>query len=122
MLKESIEAMVSHLENMVQAKTVVGEPIESNGKTIIPLVSVRVGFGAGGGEGNAPQQGVGKGEAGGAGLSVEPTALLIADADGVQVYSLNQKAGGLAKLMELVPEVMTKMGKDCGKSSEPKQS
>ncbi len=113
MLKESIEAMVSHLENMVQAKTVVGEPIVSNGKTIIPLVSVRVGFGAGGGEGNAPQQGVGKGEGGGAGLSVEPTALLIADENGVQVYSLSQK-GGLAKLMELVPEVMAKMGKDGG--------
>lgn len=113
MLKENIEAMVSHLENMVQAKTVVGEPIISNGKTIIPLVSVRVGFGSGGGEGNAPQQGTGKGEGGGAGLSVSPTALLIVDESGVQVYSLNQK-GSLAKLVELVPEVMAKMGKDGG--------
>jgi uncharacterized spore protein YtfJ len=114
MLKENIESMISHLENMVQAKTVVGEPIVSNGKTIIPLVSVRVGFGAGGGEGNAPQQGVGKGEGGGAGLNVTPTALLIVDESGVQVYSLNQKGGGLSKLMELVPEVMAKMGKDGG--------
>lgn len=113
MLKENIEAMVAHLENMVKAKTVVGEPIESNGKTIIPLISVRVGFAAGGGEGNAPQQGVGKGEGGGAGLNVSPAALLIADENGVQVYSLNQK-GGLAKLAELVPEVMAKMGKDGG--------
>jgi uncharacterized spore protein YtfJ len=113
MLKENIEAMVSHLENMVQAKTVIGEPIVSNGKTIIPLMSVRVGFGAGGGEGNAPQQGGGKGEGGGAGLSISPTALLIVDDSGVQVYSLNQK-GGLAKLTELIPEIMAKMGKDGG--------
>jgi Uncharacterized conserved protein len=111
MLKESIEAMIPHLENMTQAKTVVGEPIISNGKTIIPLVSVRLGFAAGGGEGNAPQQGVGQGEGGGAGLNVTPAALLIIDESGVQVYSLNQK-GGLAKLMELVPEVMAKMGKE----------
>jgi uncharacterized spore protein YtfJ len=113
MFKENIEALVSHLENMVQAKTVVGEPIVSNGKTIIPLVSVRVGFGTGGGEGNAPQQGVGKGEGGGAGLNVSPTALLIVDENGVQVYSLNQK-GGLSKLVEIIPEVMAKMGKDGG--------
>ncbi len=111
MLKENIEAMITHLENMIQTKTVVGEPIISNGKTIIPLISVRLGFGAGGGEGNAPQQGVGKGEGGGAGLNVTPAALLIIDENGVQVYSLNQK-GGLAKIMELVPEVMAKMGKD----------
>jgi uncharacterized spore protein YtfJ len=113
MLKENIEAIVSHLENMVQAKTVVGEPIVSNGKTIIPLISVRVGFGTGGGEGDAPQQGIGKGEAGGAGMNISPTALLIVDENGVQVYSLNQK-GSLAKLVELVPEVMAKMGKDGG--------
>ncbi|PKM78119.1 MAG: sporulation protein [Firmicutes bacterium HGW-Firmicutes-15] len=113
MLKEGIEAIVSHLENMVQAKTVIGEPIVSNGKTIIPLISVRVGFGAGGGEGNAPQQGVGTGEAGGAGLNVSPTALIIVDESGVQVYSLSQK-GGLAKLVELVPEIMAKMGKEGG--------
>ena len=116
MLKENLESLVSHLENMVQAKTVVGEPIISNGKTIIPLISVRVGFGAGLGEGKAPQQGDGKGEGGGAGLSISPTALLIIDESGVQVYSLNQK-GSVAKLMELVPEVMSKMKKDAGNSS-----
>jgi uncharacterized spore protein YtfJ len=110
MLKESLEALVSHLENMVQAKTVVGDPIESNGKTIIPLISVRAGFGAGGGEGNEPQHGAGKGEGGGAGLSITPTALLIIDQDGTQVYSLGQK-GSVSKLVELIPEFMSKMGK-----------
>jgi uncharacterized spore protein YtfJ len=110
MLKENIEAMVSHLENMVQAKTVVGEPIISNGKTIIPLISVRVGFGAGGGDCQTQQQ---TGEGGGAGMCISPTALLIIDENGAQVFSLNQK-GGLAKLVELIPEVMAKMGKDGG--------
>ena len=110
MLKESIETMVSHLENMVQAKTVVGDPIESNGKTIIPLISVRLGFGAGGGEGNEPQHGTGKGEGGGAGLSVSPIALLIIDQDDTQVYSLGQK-GGISKQDELIREIMGKIGK-----------
>ncbi|HWP95431.1 MAG TPA: spore germination protein GerW family protein [Syntrophomonadaceae bacterium] len=111
MFKENIEALISRLENMAQAKTVVGDPIVSNGKTIIPLLSVRMGLGVGGGEGNAPQQGVGKGDAGGAGLSLSPAALLIIDESGVQVYALNKK-GCLDKLTEMIPEVMSKMGKD----------
>lgn len=111
MLKENIEAIVSHLENMVQAKTVVGEPIECNGKTIIPLISVRVGFGSGSAEGNASQQGGGKGDGGGAGMNISPTALLIIDENGAQVFSLDQK-GGLAKLAELIPEVMDKISKN----------
>lgn len=112
MLKDNIEAIVSHLENMIQAKTVVGDPIESNGKTIIPLISVRLGFGIGGGEGTEPQRGGGKGEGGGAGMSVSPTALLVIDQDGAQVFSLDQKGGGsISKLVELIPEVINKMGK-----------
>ncbi len=110
MLKESIEAMVSHLENMIQVKTVVGDPIESHGKTIIPLLSVRLGFGAGGGEGNDPQKGVGKGDGGGAGMNLSPAALLVIDDSGVQVYSLAKK-GGMEKIAELLPEVMAKMDK-----------
>lgn len=112
MLKEDIESIVSHLENMVQAKTVIGDPIESNGKTIIPLISVRLGFGAGGGEGTEPQHGAGKGAGGGAGLSVSPAALLVIDQSGAQVYSLDQKGGGgISKLVELIPEVVSKMSK-----------
>ena len=64
MLKDDLEALVSHLENMVQSKTVVGDPIESNGKTIIPLISVRTGFGAGTAEGSEAQHGTGKGGGG----------------------------------------------------------
>lgn len=109
MLKESLEALVSHLENMVQSKTVVGDPIESHGKTIIPLISVRAGFGAGDGEGNEPRHGTGKGQGGGAGLSITPAALLIIDQDGTQVYSLNQK-GSVSRLIELIPEIKNKMG------------
>lgn len=113
MFKENIEAIVSHLEKMVQAKTVVGEPIVSNGHTIIPLISVRVGFGSGSGEGDAPQQGTGKGEGGGAGLSVSPTALLIINESGAQVYSLDKK-GSLSKLAELIPDIMEKVHKGHG--------
>jgi uncharacterized spore protein YtfJ len=113
MLKESLEAIMTKMGELANSKTVVGEPIISNNKTIIPLLAVRMGFGSGGGEGNAPQQGVGHGEGGGGGLSVSPTALIIIDEAGVQVYSLAQK-GSIAKLVEMIPEVMAKMPKNDG--------
>lgn len=115
MFKENIETIIAQLGDLANSKTVVGEPIVSNGKTIIPLLSVRMGFGTGGGEGNAPQQGVGHGEGGAGGLSISPTALLIIDESGVQVYSLGQK-GTVAKLVEMIPEVMAKMPKHEGGS------
>lgn len=111
MLKETLESIMSKMGELANSKTVVGEPIISNNKTIIPLFAVRMGFGSGGGEGNAPQQGVGRGEGGAGGLSISPTALLIIDDAGVQVYSLAQK-GSIAKLVEMIPEVMAKIPKN----------
>ena len=44
---ENLETMFSKLDNFVSSKTVVGEPIEMNGVTIIPLVDVSFGMGTG---------------------------------------------------------------------------
>ncbi|SFG16529.1 Uncharacterized spore protein YtfJ [Desulfotomaculum arcticum] len=107
MFKENIEALVSHLENIISTKTIVGEPIISGNTTIIPIVTAAVGFGTGSGEGQDDKHQGGKGAGGGAGMKLTPSALLIIQGDNVQVYSLAQK-GSLAKLAEIIPEVIGK--------------
>jgi uncharacterized spore protein YtfJ len=108
MFKEDIESLVSRLENLISTKTVVGEPIVNGNTTIIPIMTAAVGFGMGSGEGQDEKHGGGKGTGGGAGLKLSPSALLIIQGDNVQVYSLNQK-GSLAKLVEMIPEVVNKL-------------
>jgi uncharacterized spore protein YtfJ len=108
MFKEDIDALVSRLENLVSTKTVVGEPIVNGDTTIIPILTAAVGFGMGSGEGQDEKSQGGKGSGGGAGMKLSPTALLIMRGGDVQVYSLGQK-GSLAKLAQLIPEVIGKL-------------
>ncbi len=116
MFKENMDALASHLENLVKTKTVIGEPVITGNITIIPIITASFGFGTGGGEGTDPSKGTGKGNGGGAGGKLSPTALIVIKGDDVQVYSLGNK-GSLEKLMELAPEVMSKFA-----SNKPTQN
>lgn len=111
MFKEDIEAIVSHLENLVSTKTIIGEPIVSGNSTIIPVLTASVGFGVGSGEGNQPSQGTGKGSGGGAGLKLTPAAMIVIQGDEVKVYSLSQK-GMIDKLGEMLPTVFSQIKKE----------
>ncbi|WP_170084851.1 GerW family sporulation protein [Kyrpidia spormannii] len=108
MVKETIDAVVAHLENLVNTKTVIGEPITVGNTTLIPVVSASFGFGGGSGQGNEPEGSGGTGSGGGGGAKLIPTALVIIRDDEVKVFSLSQK-GALEKLAELVPELASKI-------------
>ena len=68
-----LKATLAETERILSTRTVVGEPINVEGQTIIPLVAVGFGFGAGGGSGKDPKTarlealGAGSGAGGGAG-------------------------------------------------------
>ena len=46
-LKNSLETLLSQLENFISTKTVVGEPMKVEDAIILPLVDVCFGVGAG---------------------------------------------------------------------------
>jgi uncharacterized spore protein YtfJ len=125
---ENIESLVKttlgEIEKILSTKTVVGEPVVVDGKTIIPLISVGFGFGAGSGSGKMgtkeTQEGAGGGTGGGAG--VRPIAVIISDQNGVRVESIR---GGLASAMEklgetVFPPIMKKMGIQSSKEETSK--
>ena len=93
----------SEIENMLNTKTVVGEPMTIEGNTLIPLISVGFGFGAGGGEGNDPKHGTGTGGGSGGGGGVKPVALIIINKEGVRVEPImGSAASALGKIAETV--------------------
>lgn len=96
---------VGEIERMLNTKTVVGEPIEIGGTTLIPLVSIGFGFGVGGGEGKEASKGSGHGGGTGGGGGVKPVALIIIDSDGVRVEPIKS---GTASVLEKVAEVVGK--------------
>jgi uncharacterized spore protein YtfJ len=48
---EVISGIVGELKTIASAESIVGEAVTVGDKTVIPVVRISVGFGAGGGEG-----------------------------------------------------------------------
>ncbi len=75
---DPINSTLEGLLKVLEMDNVIGEPIVSEGKTLIPITRIGLGFGAGQGQGsnlvNGPQ---GTGAAGGA--AVEPIAFVVID-------------------------------------------
>ena len=96
---------LENLEKMFTSKTVVGDPIQLDGHTIVPLLSVGLGFGAGSGSSDDPRK---KGEGGGfgGGGGVRPVALIISGKDGIHVERL---VGATASTLEGLASIVGKM-------------
>jgi uncharacterized spore protein YtfJ len=131
---EFISIIAMELRSVASPDTVVGEAIQAGDATIVPIVQVSLGFGAGGGTMTAPKgqpEGtavVGAPGGGGGGVTVTPIAFLVVSGGDVRLLPVKQSAiGGLAAavptLVDKVIEKVTK-GKDAAKETpaEPTQA
>ena len=110
-IKENTEVLFSKLENFFKTETVVGKPIQIGDITLVPFITVTFGCGTGGGEGTDPkskQEGGGSGI--GAGAKITPNAVLVIKEDTIQMLPIGDKSN-LNKLMELVPNIVSKLKK-----------
>ena len=89
-MADNIKVTVEELRKLINIKNVIGEPIETEDKILIPVMRMGVGFGAGdnlmGKEGS---------DAAGAGAGVEPISMVMIpkkgnDAEGVRVLNLSK--------------------------------
>lgn len=98
--------LLEKLKGLAQTDTVVGQPIQAEGVTLIPVSRVSLGFGLGGASG--------KGEAGGSGggVTVEPIAFVVVQAEDVKIVSLTRDRDVIGKAIDLVPEVLSLLKKD----------
>ncbi len=106
--KENLEALASHLEQMITSKCIVGEPIVTGNVTVLPVMSVSVGFGLAGGEGDDEKGSKGSGGGGGVGFKVAPCALLVIRDQKAELFSLGHKSS-MSKVLEMLPEVLGKL-------------
>ncbi len=108
MIDELLKAVLPELRQMAKAQTVVGDPVQAGDSTVIPVSKVSVGFGAGGGEGEDPK---GKGSGTGGGAMIEPVAFIVITEGKVKVVPLTAKDTTIGKVIDLVPEIMDRVGK-----------
>ena len=104
-----VKVTMDEIEEMLTTKRVVGDPIDAQGRTVIPLVSLGFGFGAGGGtgSGSGPLKGAAHGEGTGGGTGggggVRPVGVIVIDKEGVRVEGIR---GGTASAFERMGEVI----------------
>ena len=108
-----LKATLAEVERLLSTRTVVGEPMNVDGNTIIPLVAVGFGFAAGGGSGKEAKavsmEGMGAGS--GAGGGVKPVAVIIVNKDGVRLEGVRRGTATMVeKVAEAVGKVMEKRG------------
>jgi len=116
-----METTMQKIKEMVDANTIIGQPITTgDGITLIPVSKVTFGL-AGGGTDFAkkqdPQDGFGGGI--GAGVNIVPVAFIIAKSDSVRLLHIAPPATSTVdRIIETVPEILDKVTDFIGKEKE----
>ncbi|PCI27990.1 MAG: sporulation protein [SAR324 cluster bacterium] len=111
-----LNEFLPQLKNFVKAETVFGEPYTLGEITLIPVNSVKVGFGYG-------NSGITKNTdttGGGGGVLLTPVAFIVIKGDDVNIHSLN--SGAIENVMDKFPGVVEKLGNLFQKFQQKKQS
>jgi uncharacterized spore protein YtfJ len=94
-LQKYFEVIQQGLASSAHVKTVFGDPVSAEGKTIIPVAKMRYGFGGGGGSGprrGGDDQRLGEGGGGGGGVQVQPVGVIEISAAGTRFIPIRSRA------------------------------
>ena len=119
-IPEIIRSSMESIRSMVDANTVIGDPIATEvGTTIIPISKISVGIASGGVDYNPKKDAQPRpqnfGGGGGTGLTVSPAGFLVIDRYGdVEYINVNQKGkpdpvDQIADLVERTPDIIAKI-------------
>ena len=119
-IPEIIRSSLDSIRSMVDANTIIGDPIEATGGTvIIPVSKISVGIASGGvdynGKDQAPAMRQNFGGGGGTGLTVTPMGFLVCDKNGnVDFINANAKfrpdpIDQITDFVEKTPDIIAKL-------------
>ncbi len=110
-VSEMIESASEHFKGMINANSVIGDPIQmEDGTIILPISRVSFGFGGGGSEFDAKKTDdthFGGGMGGGA--SVKAEAFLVINNSNVRLISMNGSSTAMDKLVDMMPGMLDKV-------------
>lgn len=106
-----MDTTMEKIKEMIDVKTIIGEPITSpDGTLIIPVSKVSYGFAAGGSD--LPTKKENKdcfGGGSGAGVTIQPVAFLTVYQGDVRLVSVDREECTADKLVNMIPDVLKKV-------------
>lgn len=113
--KETVSALFQEMDQVISAKTVVGDAIRVDENTmVLPLVDVSFGIGAGAFGGDK------KNGAGGMTGKINPCAVLVVQNGSARLVNVKNQ-DGLTKVLDMVPDFVDKFTDMTGLSSKGKE-
>ncbi len=101
--KSILDNFLPQLKSFIKSETVFGEPYVLGEVTLIPVNSVKVGFGFGAGDASKKIDGTG----GGGGVLLSPVAFVVVKDGDVSIHSLS--AGTIENVMDKAPETLDRL-------------
>lgn len=112
---------IEKIRDLVDVKTIVGEPVFSaDGITIIPVSKVSYGFASGGSDFPSKTNAELFGGGGGAGITITPVAFVVINNGNVTIKSVPSGDNTAERLVSLVPEMVDTVNGLINKNKEAK--
>lgn len=112
-LPNMLDNTISKIREMVNANSVVGEPIVAGDVTIVPISKISIGLGGGGSDFVTKNSNNGDNPFGGgvgAGIKVTPIAFIVIKEGNVRMLPVSTPANSTAdRLVEMVPDTLDKI-------------
>ena len=97
------------MREMVDVSTIIGDPIEANGATIIPVSKVTYGFTSGGTDLPTKTNKELFGGGGGGGISITPIAFIVVHGGSVRMMQINNFTSSTDRAISMIPELVDKL-------------
>ena len=113
-----METSMQNLRNMVDANTIIGEPIKTaDGTTLIPVSKISFGFASGGSDFSTKKENAEQpycfGGGSGAGVNITPISFLVVSPEGnvsmLPVTQTTVASSAVDKFVDSLPEVIEKL-------------
>ncbi|MBO6163238.1 MAG: sporulation protein [Eubacterium sp.] len=114
---QTVSTLFKGMDAFLTSKTVVGDPIQIGNTTIIPLVDVNFGVGAGA-MGNAKGT---NNAGGGMGGKLSPTAAIVIQDGNIRMMPVAEESS-LSKVLDMVPGVVSKVQDFMGKRKKDEET
>lgn len=110
-ISELLNVSMKSLKEMIDANTIIGNPITYNGIIIIPVSKIHLGFVSGGSDikPNSNKEDPLFGGGTGGGLSLSPICFLVVNNNEVSVLSIDNSTHLVEKLMDVFPKIFDKV-------------
>ncbi len=124
-INDLLSTTMEKIRTMVDANTIIGQPIQAEGVTLIPVSKLSFGFASGGSDFTTKNQKPATpntfGGGTGAGAKLEPLAFLVVKGDSVRLLSVAPPpATTVDRVIDMVPEVVDKVTGFIEKQQEKK--